>query len=471
MAAAIKALFDNSMTSAAEAFGAADIDTTEMHRAVKEWFAEYFKRVADEHEDPCQRLPYAVVNKLCKAVFAEYDADITDKEQGGKAAWMDANRAALDSKRKEALQWTLIGGTAFLKPVPHQDADGGSHFVWTVIRRDRCVILGRAADGSVNSLGTAEVSTAGGKIYTLLEKRTVDARGMLTLENRLFVSQTKDLLGVQVPLGTLPQYAALPARYTYPRPVGGLGLVELKTPMANCVDGSAAGISVYEPSMRLIHNINVNERQLSDEFELGRFRIAASSDTLYTDPKTGEKTLKDKVFVGLDGSEHSLGLTAFAPALRDESYERRKQSYLKSVENLIGLKRGILSDVEAAERTATEITSSEGDYNLSIIDFQHMWFDAVRNALTLCDTLGQMYGMCNATTFDVTTQLAMSWGNGVLYDPDKEWDEILKLVQYQMLKPEIALAWKYDLPWETEKDITAIREKYMPELAGLMGAL
>lgn len=470
MSAAIKALFDNTMTSAAEAFGAADIDSKEMHSAVKEWFAAYFARTADEQEDPCQRLPYAIVNKLCKATFAEYDADITNKNKSRKAAWMDKNRAALDAKRKEALQWTLIGGMAWLKPVPYKDA-GGGYFTWTVIRRDRCVVLGRAADGSVNSLGTAEVSTMGGKTYTLLEKRTVDARGMLTLENRLFVSLDKDQLGVQVPLGTLPQYEALPASYTFPRPVGGLGLVELKTPMANCVDGSAAGISVYEPAMRLIHNVNVNERQLADEFELGRFRIAASSDTLYTDPKTGEKTLKDKVFVGLDASAQSLGITAFAPALRDESYERRKQSYLKSVENLIGLKRGILSDVEAAERTATEITSSEGDYNLSIIDFQHMWFDAMRAALTLCDTLGQLYKLCDASAFDVATQLAVSWGNGVLYDPDKEWEELLKLVQYQMLKPEIALAWKYDLPWETDKDIAAIREKYMPELAAMMGAV
>ena len=42
------------------------------------------------------------------------------------------------------------------------------------------------------------------------------------------------------------------------------------------------------------------------------------------------------------------------------------------------------------------------------------------------------------------------------------------MVQSEMLKPEIALAWKYDLPWETPQDLEAIREKYMPELTDML---
>ena len=36
-----------------------------------------------------------------------------------------------------------------------------------------------------------------------------------------------------------------------------------------------------------------------------------------------------------------------------------------------------------------------------------------------------------------------------------------------LLKPELALAKKYDLPSETPEDLAAIREKYMPEMAQL----
>ena len=52
--------------------------------------------------------------------------------------------------------------------------------------------------------------------------------------------------------------------------------------------------------------------------------------------------------------------------------------------------------------------------------------------------------------------------NGILYDEDKEWATLMQLVSAGLLKPEIALAWKYDLPWDTSAELAAIREKYMP---------
>ena len=37
-----------------------------------------------------------------------------------------------------------------------------------------------------------------------------------------------------------------------------------------------------------------------------------------------------------------------------------------------------------------------------------------------------------------------------------------------LLRPELALAWYYELPHDTPEDLAAIREKYMPELQNLM---
>lgn len=63
--------------------------------------------------------------------------------------------------------------------------------------------------------------------------------------------------------------------------------------------------------------------------------------------------------------------------------------------------------------------------------------------------------------------MTVTWGNGVLYDADKEWTDRKEMVQMGLLKPELALAWKFDLPAETDADLEAIRQKYMPELADL----
>ena len=150
--------------------------------------------------------------------------------------------------------------------------------------------------------------------------------------------------------------------------------------------------------------------------------------------------------------------------LREASYLARKQDYLRSVENMIGLKRGLLSEVEAVERTAKEITSSEGDYSLTITDFQGMWETAVREALRVCGVLGQMYRISGAHEV-AEDQLVISWGNGVLFDEEKTRQRMLGEVQAGLLQPERYLGFTYKRPCDTPSQRAKIRKDYMPEVA------
>ena len=50
-----------------------------------------------------------------------------------------------------------------------------------------------------------------------------------------------------------------------------------------------------------------------------------------------------------------------------------------------------MSDAEATEITATDSTSSAGDYSLSIIDFQRLWYDSLQDALRLADQIVDVY--------------------------------------------------------------------------------
>ena len=368
----------------------------------------------------------------------------------------------VDRVRKKAMQSALIGGECYLKPVP---VPGGFDFV--VVRRDCYLVLARDTAGEAASIGTAELTARGGRYYTLLEKRTVDD-GWLTIENKLFRSEDRNILGGEVPLSTLPQYADLEPVVTLPEPVGGLGMALLRTPMVNCVDGSEDSVSVYAPAVGLIHNINRNEAQINGEFERGQSRIIASADMMEVDESGKRRKLVDDVFTGIDDSPDEVGITIFSPVLREQSFLARKTEYHRNVESQIGLKRGILSEVEAAERTATEVTSSEGDYNLTIIDFQQAWEAALREALRLCAVLGHIYGLYQSAEFDPDS-LVVDWGDGVLYNRDRTWAEYKEMVASGMLKPELALAWYFNLPHETPGDLQKIRENYMPELSSLTG--
>lgn len=447
------ALLNNKVYSFEQAYpGTKDVSTQAMRSAIKDWFGLYFDNDVTDLEDPCQRLPYTIVSKLSRTCFAEYEATAGDQDE-----FTVRTLQALERVRKKAMQLALIGGEAWLKPVP-----GPGGFTFTVMRRDMVTLLGRGPDGEVTALGSAEVTQQGGRFYTLLERRSLDEAGRLVIENKLFLSHDGQSLGTPVSLTALPQYAQLTPSVTV-GDVGGLGLVSLRLPLENCVDGSVDAVSVYAAASGLIHNINRNERQLSREFENGESRVFASAD-LVAKKKNGARVLPPGLFVGLDDNPDKIGVTIFSPELRQESFLARKREYLRNVESLIGLKRGILGEVEAAQRTATEVTSSQGDYSLTIKDLQQMWEEGLRAALMLCGRIGKIYRVPGAKELDPEQAVTVDWGNGVLYDKEKEWAEIMQLVSDGLLKPELALAWKYGEPCETDTDLQKVRKKYMPEL-------
>ena len=305
-----------------EAFGSKDKTTSAMQNAVKQWYSLYYAQGAGGDEDTCQRIAYTVVNKLVRAVFGEYSAKAEDPA-------VQSLLEVLSQHRQAAVQHALVGGECYLKPWV---SDTG--FGLSLIPRDQVLIFARDAQGKPTDVGTAEVTTLGNHYYTLLERRYVDDKGYLTIENRLYRSLSADRLGNSCLLSEHPAYSELTEKYTYSQPVGSIGLVQLKTPMLNCVDGSQDGVAVYAAAVGLIRNINRNEAQLCGEFARGESRIIASADLL-----DENKELSHHLFVGLDDDPEHVGLTVFSPALREQSFLARKQEYLRNVESILGLRQ------------------------------------------------------------------------------------------------------------------------------------
>ncbi len=429
-----------------EAFGAWDQTSRTMRQAIAQWFKLYYGNTKSGESEPCQRVAYTVVSKLVRTVFGEYQASCED-------VFIQNLLNELQITARQAMELSLVGGECYLKPCP-----GKAGFSFTLIPRTNVLIFGRDTAGNVTDIGTVEHSTAGKYYYTLLERRFVDANGCLTIENKLFRSQNSQNLGTQIPLGCHPEYALLPDSYRFEQPIGSVGLVRLKTPMLNCVDGSFDGVSVYAPAADLIACIDENEAQLRAEFQRGQSRIIASRDLL-RDDGSGNLSLTDHLFVGLDDDPEQVGITVFSPQLRHTSYLERKQEYLRNVESVIGLKRGMLSDANMDDRTATEISSSAGDYNLTVMDFQRMWEKAVRETVVLCCTLTRLYRIGSPSEYPT---VSIDWGNGILYDEDKAWEDYQKMVSSGLLKPEIALGWRFNMPYDTEEERQAIRKRFMP---------
>lgn len=353
------------------AFGAEDISSPAMKRAVGSWFDHYYDR------NSLMQLPYTIVRKLVCGMFAEYGA---------------SGSVLKSLPERTAMELALIGGECYLKPVM---LEGQWH--WRAIPRGSILVFARDWHGQPTDVGLMEKTRKGRFYYTLLERRKLDSAGYLTVTNRLFRSGDRGQLGREVKLSEQPMYKDLPARYTYPMVLDGVGLVRLKMPMANCIDGSREGVSIYAAALPLMAAIEENEKQLQEEFRNGKSRLVVSRDML----RDGQ--LKDSLFVGLDESPENVGITQFAPELRTQSFLERQQSYLKLLENVIGLKRGILSQVEAVDRTATEVTSSEGEYKCLLVDLQKCFEEVALECAALA-------GKLDGNPEDVQ----LSWGDGVV---------------------------------------------------------
>lgn len=456
----LSALFDQSKTYNFEhAFGVKDISTAAMQEAIKDWARLYYQTQPSKDEDPCQRIPTTIVDKLTKTTFSEYVAVPTKRSNG--AEYIVAVLAALERRRKKAMQQALIGGQCFLKPI-----FGPNGLAFSVVPRGCYIPLGMDEQDNITDIGTAERTVQGRTYFTLLERRTVDSNGYLTIRNKLYMSDSDNVLGQEVSLSSLEKYAQLVPEYTYTTPVWSLGLIPVKVPMENCVDGSPEPVAVYAPAVGLIHNINRNEALLNGEFDRGQSRIIVP-ETMMQRGRDGRRGLVDNVFSPAPMLE-SENITIFSPELREASFLARKTEYLRNVESLIGLKRGLLSEVEAQERTAKEITSSEGDYSLTITNLQEMWEGAVREAVRVCTVLGRMYQVYKGPDIDPEKDVTISWGNGILYDEDQVWADYKAMVAAGLLKPEIAVGWYFDMPTETPADLEKIRVKYMPEIESLM---
>lgn len=421
-----------------QAFGAWDKTTPAMEAAIREWFSLYYRSRPEEKSDPSQRIAYTVVHKLVRAIFSEYKASCRENSPVLEK---------LSAIAQETMQLALVGGESYLKPCPVKD---GLQF--TLVSRKNILVFGRDSHGELTDVGTVEKTVRGKYYYTLLERRTLDSEGYLTIENKLFRSLNADHLGQPVSLGEHPAYKELPLHWTFPEKLGSVGLIRLKTPMLNCVDESADGVSVYAAAAGLIRLIDENEAQLSGEFRRGESRIIASRDLLDRDDR-----LTQNLFIGLDDDPEQVGLTIFSPQLREQSFLARKQEYLRSIESVIGLQRGMLSEVNAMERTATEVSASAGEYALTVMDFQRVWEKCLRQTLSLCAVLGRVYSLPGC----VVTDLCVEWGNGVLYDEDKVWQDYKDMVRSGLIAPEIALGWRFGMASDTQEEKQAIRNKYM----------
>ncbi len=255
----------------------------------------------------------------------------------------------------EHLQEGLGIGAFILKPLT-----GGSS---ECLAADQFVILSFDDDGKPNDILFLTKKRAGeNKFYTRTERHYLH-HGTLTIENKCYFSESKDTIGKECLLDSVPEWANIvPGPTSFPG-MNKMDFGYFRVPLKNRVDGSACGVSIFSGACDLIKRADIQYGRLDWEYDSGERVIHVDERALNHDKKRGGvqmKHLKERLYRGLNIDQSSGDLLKeYSPGMRDEAYIRGLEKVYRQIEFVVGLSYGDLSDAQEVDKTATEIRASK----------------------------------------------------------------------------------------------------------------
>lgn len=421
-----------------------DIAITDlMLRHIEEWNRMYSGKASWLSEDVISlRLEQAIVREFANITLNEMTASVTDKniDEIFQKAIKDIN---------QNLQKGLASGAMIIKPLNGNNVQYIPQTDFIPIEYD--------VNGRIMKVIFPEIKQISDREYLIrLEYHSLDAEKGLTITNKAFRSSSPDSLGKEIPLKSVPEWSFLMEGVTYPlmkRPAFGYYV----NPIANSIDGSHGGVSIFDSATELIRLADIQFGRLDWEFESAERAIhvdmtalrpvkTASSFQDFEVPK-----LKERLFKGLDISGRTQDFfKEFSPVLREENFIKGLEEYKRAIEFTVGLSYGDISNPQSVEKTATEIKAAKKrKYNT---------VSAIQNNLKTClDDLVYAIAFFNAMT-QRRYEFICDFKDSILVDEETERQQDRNDVSMGIMRPE-----EYRAKWYGESLDEAL--KNLPQSA------
>jgi len=360
-----------------------------------------------------------------------------------------------DVLRLKLEQGCAAGGMT-IRPFP---MDGHFCFDWTMAWSLYPLAFG--SDGGLTDVIFRDVYTEGKIIYTRLERHTV-VDGGVKIRQRAFQSMTRENIGTEIPLTSVRQWAMLQPEVTVTN-TGGQLFGWYKVASANHIDAdSPMGASVYAKAVDLICQADQQYSRLLWEYEGSE--LAIDVDPTVLRPSQTERgklempKLNQRLFRAVDAATGDNGdrYSVFSPAIRDANYISGLNQLLIRIENLCGLSRGCISDVNAVARTATELRIIQQRSYDTIADNQKALERCLRDVARAMDKFATLYQMTPEGDYD----LSFEWDDSIITDRQQQVNERLTLLSSGLISKREFRQWYFG---ETETQARAAIETLQRE--------
>ena len=388
-------------------------------------------------------------NKLANYVINDSNLDIT-----GDNARVDLLNKTGQSMWKKAKKMTSMGfGYGGVIIVPYVK---GGKIYYNLVPQNRVTIDAVDGDSITGATVLAEKKTIGGSLNSKVYMRWTNYQ--VKNGNITITQQFSDEKGNKIPA---PEFWQNIQEVQVITGVDRVLFGYVKSPVNNRNASDTYGVPITYGCESTILEIKETLKQIAREYELKQAFVGADA-TMFN----GNNALPlNGLFKKIDSGDDTF-FEEFSPDIRDSSYYARLQELYQRLEKEVGTSKGILSEVQTQNATATEIKRSMYDTFTIVDDMRNSIEKAMDDFFYACNVLANAYNLSPQGEYE----LKFDWSYSLLEDPQQEFSQLMqaeskgivsKVEIRQWLNPDETLE-------EAEKQIKEI-EKSNPNIKDLLG--
>lgn len=433
-------------------FGKQPVDKRAEHES-----AEHVRRYEDT-----QRISFAAIfaNALANKAVSDSDITITDANGGEsrRAAWIGEGLRPIWRHSKQLVAQALGKGGKVLLPCV---IDGRAHV--DIIDQSRMTVSAAQGDRIVSASVLAEVARVNGQLFYRWQDYTL-AEGTHSIITRV----TNDS-GANVPFETVREWAGITPEIT----ISGVDRILfgfLRCPTDGRKDRSIYGVPITYGNEDVIKQLHTCMEQMEQEYALKRAFVGADSRMFGKDNRLPASGLFKKLDAqtGLNGQAF---WEVFDPAIRDSAYINRYNYLCEQLEKSIGTSRGILTEPQTANATATEIISANYDTFTMVAAIRENIETALNDTAYALDILAEAFGATPAGARG-DWLISYDWDMSLLESSTETFAQLSELESRGLIAPERLVAWVTGLSEDEARDeIAGAKAARQEEAAAELGMM
>lgn len=238
-----------------------------------------------------------------------------------------------------------------------------------------------------------------------------------------------------------------------------------KSPIDNRQNADDYGVPITYGCDSTIKEIKECLKQIIREFQVKEAFIGVDFTMFKTNDNGTLGLPEDGIYRKFNGDKDDMW-EIFDPAIRESSYYARLQELYARLEKEIGTSKGILTEIETAQATATAIKKALYD-TFTIVDDARVAFEsATKDLLYGFDVLANYYSITPQGEYEIK----YDWGYDLLQDPQQDFNQLMQgLNQGVISKVEIRQWLKPNEDIEEAKKAIEDIKKENPTVEELVG--